>query len=316
MDEHGGWSFCQDLSATVRFINPSAVQIAEYWGNDRWRGVAKPPDGMGFDAGYTDGLRDRLRGVIAQAAGGSAARVNLEELRDALYPPYNFPAAWKAFQCIENHDLMDANHTGNDRQPRVAALADSTNSRSWYARSRSRVATGMLLTAPGIPMIFMGQEFLEDKPWTDDPDTANLMIWWAGLEGLDKHMSDHHRFTRDLMWLRRRHPALRGEAINVFHVHNDNRVIAFHRWLPGVGRDVVIVASLNEKTFYGHSYRLGFPGDGQWHEVFNSDIYDNFFNPNSQGNPGGITAGGPGMHGLPSSAGITLPANSILVFAT
>jgi 1,4-alpha-glucan branching enzyme len=315
MDEHGGWSFCQDLTATVRFIKPSAVQIAEYWGNDRWRGVAKPPDGMGFDAGYNDGLRDRLRGVIAQAAGGSAARVNLDELRAALYPPYNFSAAWKAFQCIENHDLMDANHTGNDRQPRVAALADSTNSRSWYARSRSRVATGLLLTAPGIPMIFMGQEFLEDKPWTDDPDTTNLMIWWAGLEGLDKHMSDHHRFTRDLMWLRRRHPALRGEAINVFHVHNDNRVIAFHRWLPGVGRDVVIVASLNEKTFYGHSYHLGFPGDGQWHEVFNSDIYDNFFNPNCQGNPGGITAAGPGMHGLPSSAEITLPANSILVFA-
>jgi len=315
MDEHGGWFFCQDLSATVRFIKPSAVQIAEYWGNERWRGVASPPEGMGFDAGYNDGLRDKIRNVIAQAAGGSNATVNLEALRDALYPPYNFSAAWKAFQCIENHDLIDANHTGNDRQPRIAALADSTNSRSWYGRSRSRVATGLLLTAPGIPMIFMGQEFLEEKPWTDDPHAANLMIWWAGLEGLDKNMSDHHQFTRDLMWLRRKQPALRGEAINVFHVHNDNRVIAFHRWLPGVGRDVVIVASLNEKTFYNYSYRLGFPGDGQWQEVFNSDVYDNFFNPNVQGNPGGITATGAGMHGLPSSAGITLPANSILIFA-
>ena len=26
-------------------------------------------------------------------------------------------------------------------------------------------------------------------------------------------MSDHHRFTRDLLWLRRKHPALRGEGI-------------------------------------------------------------------------------------------------------
>src|SRR2546423_8860974 len=72
-------------------------------------------------------------------------------------------------------------------------------------------------------------------------------------------MTDQHRFTRDLLWLRRKHPALRGEGLNVFHVHNDNRIIAIHRWLPGVGRDVVVVASLNESTFYNYSYRLGFP---------------------------------------------------------
>lgn len=315
IDEHGGWFFCQDLSSTVRFIKPTAIQIAEYWGNERWRGVASPPDGMGFDAGYNDGLRDAIRRAIAEAAGGASAMVNLDRVRDALYTPYGFGAGWRAFQCVENHDLVDADHTGDDRQPRVAALGDSTDARSWYARSRARVATGLLLTAPGIPMIFMGQEFLEDKPWSDNPHAANLMIWWAGLEGLDRHMADHHRFTRDLIWLRRKHPAFRGEGLNVFHVHKDNRVIAFQRWLPGVGRDVVVVASLNERTFYDHSYRLGFPGGGHWHEVFNSDIYDYFFNPVSQGNPGGVTADGPGMHGLPSSAGITLPANSILVFA-
>jgi 1,4-alpha-glucan branching enzyme len=139
------------------------------------------------------------------------------------------------------------------------------------------------------------------------------MIWWAGVEGQDKHMSDHHRFTRDLIWLRRKHPALRGEAINVFHVHNDNRVIAFHRWLPGIGRDILVVASLNESTFYG--YNLGTPHGGEWLEVFNSDVYDNFINPNVQGNGGRIVAQGPGMHGFPSSAAFTIPANSILVFA-
>ena len=42
---------------------------------------------------------------------------------------------------------------------------------SWYARSRSRVATGLLLMAPGIPLLFMGQEFLEDKPWSDSDPT-------------------------------------------------------------------------------------------------------------------------------------------------
>jgi 1,4-alpha-glucan branching enzyme len=316
--ESGGWHFAQDLSNTLRYVKPEAVQIAEYWDNDpgnRWKGIAAPPYGMGFDIGYSDALRDILRDLIAQTTGGRSARVNFDKLRDALYMTYQDSARWTVFQCIENHDLLDFNHTGQDRQPRIAALADPSNARSWYARSRAKVATGLLLTAPGVPMIFMGQEFLEDKYWTDWPGRPELLIWWDGLAGEDKHMSDQHRCTRDLMWLRRKHPALRGEGINVFHVHNDNRVIAIHRWLPGVGRDVVVVASLNESTFYNHGYRLGFPCGGHWNEVFNSDIYDPWFNPNAQGNPGGITADGPGWHGLPTSAEITLPANSVLMFA-
>jgi 1,4-alpha-glucan branching enzyme len=313
--ESGGWHFAQDLASTLRFIKPEAVQIAEYWGHERWKGVAAPPFGMGFDVGYSDALRDTLRDVIAETTGGRDAHVNLDRLRDALHLTYRDSSRWTVLQCIENHDLLDFNHTGRDRQPRIAALADPSNARSWHARSRAKVATGLLLTAPGVPMIFMGQEFLEDKYWTDWPGRPELLIWWDGLEGKDKHMSDQHRFTRDLIRLRRRHPALRGDGVNVFHAHNDNRVVAMHRWLPGIGRDVVVVASLNETTFYDRSYRIGFPGGGHWNEVFNSDIYDEWFNPNAQGNPGGVTADGEGWDGLPASAGITLPANSVLVFA-
>jgi 1,4-alpha-glucan branching enzyme len=313
IDEHGGWSFCQDLTDTLRYLKPGAVQIAEYWGGERWKGVARRPDGMGFDVGYSDTLRDSLRGAVREATGGIHAHVSLDKVRDALYLTYREPGRWTVFQCLENHDLLDFNH--NDKQPRIAALADQSNPRSWYARSRAKVATGILLTSPGVPMIFMGQEFLEDKYWTDWTGRPELLIWWDGLEGNDKNMSDQHRFTREMMWLRRKHPALRGDGLNVFHVHNDNRVIAFHRWLPGSGRDVLVVASFNEQTFYNHSYRIGLPGAGHWHEVFNSDIYDSFFNPDAQGNPGGITAEGIGWDGLPYSAGITLPANTILVFA-
>jgi len=315
IDKKGGWSFAQDLTNTIRFVKPNAVQIAEYWGDERWRGVAAPPDGMGFDIGYSDTLRDNLREVISQTTGGRNAHVNLDKVRDALYMTYKYSGRWTVFQCIENHDLEYFQHEGKDRQPRMSALGDPSNSRSWYARSRAKVATGLLLTSPGVPMIFMGQEFLEDKYWDDWQDRPELLIWWEGLEGKDKAMSDQHRFTRDLMWLRRKYPALRGEGLNVHHVHNDNRAIAFHRWLPGIGRDVVVVASLNEGTFYNHSYRIGFPIGGHWNEVFNSDIYDEWFNPNVQGNYGGIIANGPAWDGLPTSAQITLPANSILVFA-
>jgi 1,4-alpha-glucan branching enzyme len=309
IDRFGGWSFCQDLTDTLHFVRPNVPQIAEYWNPDKSWAVKPVRDGgAGFDAVWSDGLREAVRTAIAATTRGRDAPVNLDGLADALRRPSGL-AARQSVEHLENHDVVYAGHP--DHLPRIAALGDPTGTRSWYARSRARVATGFLLAAPGIPMLFMGQEILEDKPWSDTPSTDTL-IWWDGL-ATDRAMRDHLRFTRDLVRLRRAQPALRGEPINVFHVHSDNRVIAFHRWLEGAGRDVIVVASLNESTFPG--YQLGFPSVGRWLEVFNSDVYDNFVNPQVVGNGGEISAGGPPLHGLPTSAAIVIPANGLLVFA-
>ena len=162
-------------------------------------------------------------------------------------------------------------------------------------------------------MLFMGQEFYEDKKWADDPPNhRGTLLYWDGLSQ-DKTMIDFHRFTRELNWLRRRHPALRGEGIATLSMENGSRVLVFQRWVEGAGRDVVVVASLNEFTQYG--YRIPMPSSGQWFEVFNSDLYENWVNPAAAGNGGSVQANGPGLNGLPASAFITVPANSALVFA-
>ena len=73
-------------------------------------------------------------------------------------------------------------------------------------------------------------------------------------------MVDFLRFTQGIMEARNRLKGLRGSGINIFHVNNDNRVLAFHRWVPGEGHDVVVVVSLNEWTHF--NYDLGFPING------------------------------------------------------
>jgi len=302
-----GWRFCQDLTDTMHAARASAVNVAEYWGPEP--AVVRPTSngGAGFDANWHDGLRRAVRGVVADAAGGRDAPVQWQAVVDQLRAN-GFPDAWRAVQCVESHDEVY-----RDRAPRIAALADPSNARSWYARSRSRVAAGVLLTAPGIPMLFMGQEFLEDKRWADDPpNVPGSLIHWDGL-ATDKHMSDFHRFTRELVWLRRRHPALRGEGVATVLMDDFSRVLAFQRWVEGVGRDVVVVASLNESTLHG--YAIPFPSGGYWHEVFNSDVYDHWVNPITAGNGGGVQADGHHMHGLAASAHVTIPANGLLVFA-
>jgi 1,4-alpha-glucan branching enzyme len=310
IDRNGGWSFLQALTNTLRYKKPSAALIAEYWADQSSAVRSASAGGAGFDSVVDSGLRGAVRNALQQAAAGRNAEVNLDDVVRQLYPKHG--ATWRSVHHLENHDIVRVNND-NDRQPRIASLGDSTNARSWYARSRARWATGLLLTAPGIAMLFMGQEFLEDKYWSDSPDYyKETLIWWDGLE-TDRHMQDQLRFTRELIALRRRLPGLRSDAINVFHVHNQNRVLAFHRWVPEVGRDVVVAANLSEHTWW--HYDLGFPQSGDWPEVFNSDVYDHWVNPQIAGNGGRIQAREAPLHGLGWSSSVVLPANSIVVFA-
>ena len=301
-----GWRFCQDITSTLRFLKPEAFHNAEYWPVNPMIVAAAANGGAGFDGTQDNGLREAVRGAVSQAAGGGAAAVDMGRLASHLQV-FGFPAQWKAVRCVENHDAVF-----QGKGQRISRLADPSDARSWYARSRSRVALGLLLTAPGIPQLFMGQEFLEDKQWSDDP-ASPLHLYWEGLARGEKPMVDFLRFSQDLIWLRRREPALRGETSNVFHSHNGNRVIAFHRWIEGEGHDVVVVASLSETTFHG--YRLGFPGGGRWAEMFNSDVYDHWVNPGASGNGGQVYADALPTHGFGYSAGITIPAAGILIFA-
>jgi 1,4-alpha-glucan branching enzyme len=306
MDRFGGWHTCQSITGTVRFSHPDRIQIAEYWPVNNAVVAPASSGGAGFDATWNDGVRNAVRSAISAASHGSSSPVNMDAIAGAISDS-RIGDRWRSVQSVEDHDRV---YKGRDL--RIPRLADGSNARSWYARSRSRVALGLVLTAPGIPMLFMGQEFLEDKQWNDTPDLANL-IWWAGLEGGDKTMADFLRFTRELIMLRRNHPALRGDGCAIIHSHNDNRVLAFQRWVEGQGNDVVVVASLNDGNLY--NYQIGFPSSGRWIEAFNSDVYDNWVNPLVVGNGGGVNADGPALHGLPTSASVLIPANSILVFS-
>ena len=224
-----GWRFCQDLTSTLRHHRPGALDKAEYWNVNPYV-VKAPPEGAGFDTTLTDGLRIAIRDVIGNAshAGRAPAR---HDGPGAQPVAGGLREHWRFVQGPENHDIV---YRG--REPRIARLGHFDDPRSWFGRSRARVATGISLTAPGIPMLFMGQEFLEDKQWSDNVEFhTDLLLHWAGLDHGDKQMLDHLRFTRELIELRWRYPGLRGQGFRVVHAHDENRVLAFHRWVEGVG---------------------------------------------------------------------------------
>jgi len=310
-----GWDFCQELTTALRALRPRILQHAEYWPVNPWVVKDTGEGGAGFDTTLTDGLRIALRNALAAAARLDGGPLPMTALAEQLAPRY-LRDLWRGVQDIENHDLVlrPKDPGDHNRMERIARAADPSNPRSWWARSRSRVATGLVLTAPGIPMLFMGQEFMEDKQWSDDLlDYPGLLLYWQGLKEPDPAMRDFLRFARELLALRRELAGLRGGGFRLVHVHDANRVLAFHRWVPEQGHDVVVVVSLCNSHQY--DYRVGLPGGGVWREAFNSDVYDHWPNPLVAGNAGRVTAEAAPLHGYAYSAPLTLPANALLVFA-
>lgn len=143
--EHGGDPFCRDLTSTVRYVKPGGIQIAEYWNWDRAYPITKSPDGLGFDAALGDRLRDALRGMLAEAAGGAEAHVRLDRVAEALLPPPGFPAAWSVVQCLENHDVVRWDY--DTHAPR-AVHADPTAGFAYPFVARMRLpANGVIVLA-------------------------------------------------------------------------------------------------------------------------------------------------------------------------
>lgn len=303
----GGRRFLRDVTDTTRFVRPETIQIAEYWPRNPNVTAPRGEGGYGFDATWSDGLREALRGAVAQASGGEGAFVDIGAVARELTNP-GFRDPWRAVNCVESHDEV---YVG--REPRVARLADGVDPRSWHGRSRSRAALSLLLAAPGIPMIFMGQEILEDRTWSDNAGFhREHLVDWSRLDSGDRASVDLHRCCREMIATRRRLPALREGAARVFHVDEAARLLALHRWLEG-GEDVVVLFTLAERTRWRH--RVGLPRGGRWAEVFNSDVHDHWVNPWAAGNGGAVQAEPHPADGFGWSAEVVVPANAVIVLA-
>src|SRR5262249_24506593 len=65
-----------------------------------------------------------------------------------------------------------------------------------------------LLLSQGVPMLLAGDEFLRTQKGNNNAWCQDNDIGWVNWELADKN-ADFLRFVRELIWLRKRHPALR-----------------------------------------------------------------------------------------------------------
>jgi 1,4-alpha-glucan branching enzyme len=194
----------------------------------------------------------------------------------------------------------------------LPTLIDTINNESIYAKKRSTLAAAIMLTAPGIPMIFQGQEMLETRPFGFSTPT-NVDFGRAA----DPKYSGIVQMYHDLIALRRnlagKTRGLTGQNLNVFHLDNGNKTLAYHRWENGgTGDDVVVVVNLSNNA--QPNLGIGFPRQGDWHVRFNSGakVYDSSFD---NGDSFDTTANLGGKDGLNFNANVGIGPYSVVILS-
>jgi 1,4-alpha-glucan branching enzyme len=293
-----GWSLLQWVNSLIGQRQPWKVSIAEDLKDNEWITKDVGAGGAGFDAQWGSDFLRRMRDAIIAADDHARDMISVQNV---IAQKYN----GRAFERVIFTESHDANSNGQRRVPEMIWPAHAD---SWYSKKRSTLGAAAVFTAPGIPMIFMGQEFLSWGYFDDDKE-----LDWSNAANFPGII----QLYRDLIHLRRNwfnsSRGLRGENVNVFHVNDADKVIAFHRWdQGGSGDDVVIVFSFANRSY--PSYRIGFPRGGLWRVRFNSDWsgYDGAFGnwPSFDTN----TDGGP-QDSMPVSASVGLGPYSAVILS-
>ncbi len=208
--------------------------------------------GFGFDAQW-DGFGYDVANVLAPASDGGR---DLGTIATAIQGGYEGDG-FARLLFTENHDTVG---NGGTRLPN---RIDAANPTSYAARKRSMLAATLLLTVPGVPMLFMGQEVLATGTFASPPSpfTADPM-----------HGQEVRAFYKDLIRLRRN---LDGGAGGLADLHvelvqrNDaGKVVAYRRW-GASGEDVLVVVNLMNKAYT--EYDVGVPDAGPWRVRLDTD---------------------------------------------
>lgn len=254
---------------------------------------------MNFDSQWDVGFHDQIKSQVTQ---GSDSARNMNELGNQI-------GGWATFNRVvfsESHDTVGAMN-GKQRLPRDI---DGSNPAGIWARKRQLLAAGIVLTTPGVPMIFQGQEMNED--WAFAAETALRWSLTNTQRGIVRAYSDMIQLRRN-KWGGTQ--GLKGLGVNVHHRDDLNKVIAYVRWDAGGGADdAVVVANFSVQNWTNNNYLIEFPSAGTWYQHFNGDStnYSADF-----GNVGPVNLGGNVVvaSGSPPKAAVNMGMYSLQIFS-
>jgi 1,4-alpha-glucan branching enzyme len=297
MYQGSGWGVMQRFNDEIDNRWADKIAIAEQLPDDSW--VTRPTSlgGAGFDAQWYDAFVDKLRAQVLQA-GWNQSLVNMSDIQSIINGGGLYLSNTSVANYLELHDEAWSESGGE----RLVRTIDTTAPYDdIYAKGRTKMAQGIVMLAPGIPMILQGTEWLEDTNFGSGTPGGGDRIDWNHKT----LYAEIFQYYKDLIAVRKSNCACRADAGHqVFHVNNalPGKVIAWQRWDLS-GNVLVMVANFSNDNHT--NYAITLPQEGTWYEILNSQALE--YDGNGMGNGGVVVAGSGG------AATMTIPQMGLVV---
>lgn len=252
-----GESLIKEVNELIQVEFPNAINIAEDLQQNS-EVTAPLPGGLGFDSDWHTGFHFEFIEELTNSV------PDLVRLRERL----SFGNFTRRVIYTESHDEVGV----LNQKVRVPVRLDPADPTSDTARSKSLLAAGFLFTAPGIPMLFQGQEMYETLAFNDDvPVRWDLTNTYSGIL----------QFYKDAVHLRRDVYGVTGgltgsvATATVQTSFAGNELLTLHRRNSGSNpADVFVVGNFSDNFLDDRNGGdwIDWPAntDGDWYAVLNS----------------------------------------------
>ncbi|MDX1754046.1 MAG: alpha-amylase family glycosyl hydrolase [Salinimicrobium sediminis] len=249
-----GLILMRDINTEIRNKHPKVITIAEDLKGQHLITNRIEDGGIGYGAQWDLHFVHPIREALINPEDDAR---DLEAIANALTYRYGEDAFSRVIYT-ESHDEVA------NGKARVPEEIHPGNAESAFAKKRSLIGLVLVMTAPGIPMIFQGQEFLEDEYFKDH-------------EGLDwgkfENMKGITRLAADLVKLRTGEfgatEGLRGQETEVLHLNQETKILAYKRTNLGENEQpVLVIINFGNKDY--ENYGIGIEPDTDWQLRFNS----------------------------------------------
>jgi 1,4-alpha-glucan branching enzyme len=277
--------FLRHLNAVIGERCPGAIVVAEE--STAWPGVSRPisADGLGFSYKWNMGwMHDTLNYMS----------------KDPIHRQFHHhDMTFGLLYAFSENFILPLSH--DEVVHGKGSLIGKMPGDRWQRFANLRAYFGFMWGHPGKKLLFMGDEFAQEREWNHDRE-----LDWRLID--DPAHAAVQRLIADLNRLYRSEPALHQRDCDPsgfqWAVGDDcsNSVFAFLRTAHGQ-RPILVVCNMTPVP--RHDYRIGVPGGGGWREIFNSD--SGYYGGSNIGNDGRVESSGIAAHGHPQSLRLTLP---------
>jgi len=234
-----GNQMMREINVEIQEKHPHVLTIAEDLKGHDFVTDSIDSGGVGYGSQWDMNFVHPVRETLIDTHDNSR---DLQKIVDAL----TFSYSGDVFRRVVYTESHDEVANGKARVPEEIQPGDAESA---FAKKRALLGLVLTLTAPGIPMLFQGQEFIEDEYFQD-------------TEALDwKKQKRHNKITKligQIIKLRtgdsQGADGLRSQDVEIVHFNSDTKILAYRR-----GGNVLMVLNFSNVDY--EDYGIGVDED-------------------------------------------------------